>query len=51
VLAAAERLRRAEDQRAVHALLAQPLETLSGEERDNLVQRLKATRDERPGLE
>ena len=50
VLAAAERLRRAEDQRAVHAMLAQPLEALSGEEREKLVQRLRAgARDEHPG--
>jgi hypothetical protein len=50
VLAAAERLRRADDQRAVHAMLAQPLEALSGEEREKLVQRLRAgARDEHPG--
>jgi DNA primase len=50
VLAAAERLRRADDQRAVHAMLAQPLEALSGEEREKLVQRRVAgARDEHPG--
>ena len=50
VLAAAERLRRAEEQRAVHAMLAQPLEALSAEEREALVRRLKAgARDEQAG--
>jgi DNA primase len=42
VLAAAERLRQAADQRALHALLQQPLEALSADDRDTLAQRLAA---------
>ena len=48
VLAAAERLREAADRRAVHALLQQPLETLSAAEREALAQRLKATAAREP---
>ena len=42
VLAAAERLRRAADERALHALLQQPLDALDTGEREALAQRLKA---------
>jgi len=41
-VAAAERLRHAANRRAVHALLQQPLETLTAAERDALAERLKA---------
>lgn len=49
VLAAAERLRRAEDQRAVNVLLAQPLSALTAEERQTLTARLQAARDGHSG--
>ncbi|MDQ2916360.1 MAG: DNA primase [Pseudomonadota bacterium] len=50
VLAAAARLRRAEDQRSLRAMLSQPLEALTAEERETLTQRLKAAaRDEHAG--
>ena len=42
VLAAAEKLRQAEDRRAVNAMLSQPLSALSAEERETLSQRIKA---------
>ena len=42
VVGAAERLRHAEDQREVHAMLAQPLDALSAEDRETLTRRLKA---------
>jgi len=45
VLAAAEKLRRASDQRAVNALLAQPLSKLSTEDRRTLTERIKAARN------
>ncbi len=49
VLAAAERLRHAAHKRALHALLQQPLDALSPEERPTLAQRLKSTaRGEHP---
>ena len=43
VLAAAERWRRADEQRALQALLQQPLEQLSAEERESLTRGLNAT--------
>jgi DNA primase len=48
VLAAAQKLRRAEGQRELHALLSQPLSSLSAEERESLTERLKAGRNDGP---
>jgi DNA primase len=48
VLAAAQKLRRAEGQRELHALLSQPLSSLSAEERESLTERLKAGRNAGP---
>ena len=48
VLAAADRLRDAANRRAVHALLQQPLETLSAAEREALARRLKETAAREP---
>ena len=42
VLAAAEKLRRDQDRRAVNAMLSQPLSTLTAEEREALSDRIKA---------
>jgi hypothetical protein len=41
VLAAAERLRRAQDQQSLHAMLAQPFDALTSEERETLARRLR----------
>jgi DNA primase len=49
VLAAAERLRRAEDERSLQAMLAQPFEALTSEEREALARRLKEAAGARAG--
>jgi DNA primase len=49
VLAAAERVRRTEVQRIVNAMLAQPLSSLTAEERETLPERLQASREPHPG--
>jgi DNA primase len=48
VLAAAQKLRRAEEQRELKALLSQPLSSLSAEERESLTERLKVGRNGDP---
>jgi DNA primase len=48
VLAAAEKLRFAQDRRALDAMLAQPLSALSAAEREVLAQRLQASRNAGP---
>jgi len=49
VLAAAERWRHTEEQRALQMLLAQPLDKMSAEERETLTRRLKASAGSKPG--
>ena len=51
VLAAAERLRRLEERRALSTLLAQPLEQLTGEEREALARGLKAAGEDERGVD
>ena len=48
VLAAAEKLRSAEDRRAVSVMLSQPLSALSATEREALAERLKTSRNAGP---
>ena len=48
VLAAAEKLRSAEDRRAVSLMLSQPLSALSATEREALAERLKTSRNAGP---
>jgi hypothetical protein len=49
VLAAAERMRRAQDERTLQAMLAQPFEALTSEERETLARRLKEAAEARAG--
>ena len=51
VLAAAQKLRRAEDKRELKALLSQPLSSLSAEERESLTERLKLGRNGGPAAQ
>ncbi|MGE5170118.1 MAG: DNA primase [Rudaea sp.] len=49
VLAAAERLRRAQEERTLHAMLNQPFDALTTEERETLARRLKEAAGVRAG--